>query len=68
MIMEQETTIEEQSNSINEWKEKAEEAEQKYLMIENSHFWRMTKPARVIVSKLKMLRVIQRISGKKNKC
>lgn len=68
MIMEQETTIEEQSNSINEWKKKAEEAEQKYLMIENSHFWRMTKPARVIVSKLKMLRVIQRISGKKNKC
>lgn len=60
--------IEEQSNFINEWKEKVEEAEQKYFMIENSHFWRMTKPARVIVSKLKMLKMIQRISGKKNQC
>ncbi len=66
-LIKKKAIIEEQGNYINELKEKAEQAESRYLMIENSHFWRMTKPARVLVSKIKMSWLFQHIYSKKNK-
>lgn len=47
--------IEENEHKISELKIKAEEAEQRYQMIVNSHFWRMTKPFRIAVSKVKKI-------------
>lgn len=54
-LVEKKKIIVEQGNIINTLGEKVEEAELKYFMIENSRFWRMTKPLRILVSKIKKL-------------
>ena len=46
-------------NEKNVLQNKLNIAEDNYKLIVNSHFWRMTKPARVIVSALKKVRLIR---------